>query len=142
MKAIFTDGGIDIPELDERIDHLEGVIIGRRTFEPAHYDLKAACSRKGVVFATVESNPVLQPQVGYTSDKHGRKKYYSRAAVWRWIDVFDDDLPAYIVELLASDDRDLRNGVQAQLIRLRQAGRVKNDLWREVRDFLTIKGVA
>ena len=142
MKVHFIDGGLEIEGLDDRLQHIEKALQVQIHDDQANYDLKACAERKGQPLSTISSDPLMQPQIGYTNRRWGKKKYYSRETVEAWLNVFEADIPDYIKGLLTSEDRDVALGVQAQLIRLRSQGRVPNELWREVRDLLTIKGVA
>ena len=142
MKAHFIDGGIEIEGLDDRLTGIEKALHVQFHDGQANYDLTACAVWKGQSRSTIASEPLMQPQIGYTRRRWGRKKFFAREAVESWLGVFEDDLPEYIRGLLSSDDRDTALGVQAQLIRLRAGGKVPNEIWREVQDLLTIKGVA
>lgn len=135
METKVVGGGItiEIPGLEARFDRLEK-LIGEKKKKPRHCTLIEACQMKGVKYGSIRGEPLRQPQIGFSVQTHGTKKYYPMEAVELWLKVFDYNLAEYIQMLLEDEDRRLAEGVRAQLYHLRQRDLVSERLWREIRN--------
>jgi hypothetical protein len=141
MKAIFTQGGFEILDLENRLKSLENKIDFNVKRMPEYLTLKSACDLKGIAYGSVHTNRILQPNCGFTKFKFGSKRYFHNKEVQRWFSVWEYNLHEYITELLESSDEKIVCGVVGELGLLKYRDRINKSLWEKIKRHPKLKGI-
>jgi len=89
---------VRIPEIEEIMEKLKTIESAieeiKRMIKPDQvwYDLKSACSLKGLNYNTVISNPRYQPNFGIPDAVICGRKRWRRETILKWLEATDDCL--------------------------------------------------
>ena len=83
----------EIESLIESVDDLKRVIMSADILNQEWYDLKTACSLKGVNKNTLYSKPKYQPNFGKADAILCGKKCWHKDTIREWLNQVDEDIP-------------------------------------------------
>lgn len=92
--------------------------------EVKNYSLKEACELKGVPNGTIKREWMKQPLLGISTRMLGEKRYWSHEQVMEWVDIFDEELPAYIERLISAENELIRTKIAGRLLKKYQEGKL------------------